>query len=264
MQKKLATSLIGFILLLLWLQASKYWGYSIIIPLLFLALITRNTYTYAKAKKICLGKCYFDERSLLYYFWTRKVYIFLVSLFVGLILTSSLVLASFEFTFIDIGIIAVDTFLLVVMYSFLEKNQTFNEKVKTPIIKNITASISSLLMVLVFFTIAYYQTPPDYLQTDLQSTLKVIENKSYSKCEEIDFLAYISSIIIATKWWLLAKATLMIDNHYLVKILWVLQLLGNYMMMFAYGRFILELITITVTSETKILKDEENEQRYTK
>lgn len=258
MQKKLATSFIGFILLLIWLQASKYWGYSIIIPLLFLALITKNTYTYAKAKKICLGKCYFDEKSLLYYFWTRKVYIFLVALFVGLVLTSSLVLASFEFTIVDVGLLFIDTFFIVVLYSVLDKNRTFNEKVKTPIIKNITAWINSLLMVVVFFAIAYNQTPPDYIQTDLNSTVNIATNKSYSNCKDIDIFAWGSSAIIATKWWLLAKATFMIENPYLKKLLWIMQLLGNYMMMFAYSRFILELITITFISENKLSKDKED------
>jgi len=259
MQKKLAISLIGFILLLIWLQTSKYWGYSIIIPVFFLALITKNTYTYAKAKKICLGKCYFDEKSILYYLWTRKVYIFLVALFVGFLLTFSLVLASFEFTYIDVGIIFVDTFIIVMLYSLLEKNRTFNEKVKMPIIKNITAWINSLLMVFLFFAISYNQTPPDYIQTDLSSTVNMATIKSYSNCKEIDILAWGSSAIIATKWWLLAKATFMINNSYLKKLLWIMQLLGNYMMMFAYSRFILELITISFIRENQLLKDKEHE-----
>jgi len=257
MQKKFAVSLIGFIILLIWLQTSKYWCYSLVIPLLFLVLITKNSYTYAKAKKICLGKCYFNEKSLLYYFWTRKVYIFLVSLFVGTFLTTTLVMASTQFTFVDIALLFADTFLLVMIYILLEKNHTFNEEVERPIIKNITAWINSLLMVGVFFIVAYYQTPPEYLQTDFQSTLDIIQKQNYSRCERIDFVAYVSSGVIALKWWLLAKATFMLENQYFLKLLWIVQLLGNYMMLFAYSRFILEMIDL-FTSNKHSAKENEN------
>ncbi len=257
LQKRLGIGLVGFLFLLIWIQFSKYWCYSLIVPLMFLILITRNSYTYAKAKKLCLGKCYFDEKSIIYYFWTRKVYIFFVALFVGSVLTLSLVLASTQFTFIDIGVLALDTFLLVILYSFLEKNNTFNKKIKIPIIKNITAWINSIFIVVIYFILTYYQTPPDYLQVDLNSTLQIIQKKTYSQCETIDFLAYITSSIIAIKWWLLTKATFIFENIYLKKILWILHLLGNYMMIFAYSRFLLELLDIFMLQEK--IKDIDNE-----
>jgi len=255
LQQKLANAFIGFVLLLLWLEFSKYTNYSLLIPVVFLGFILWNSYTYAKAKKICLGKCYFSENSLIYYFWTRKIYIFLVSFLTGLLLTASLIFASFEFNAIDVWVLFFDTFILVFLYSFLEKNQTFNVKVKIPIIKNITAWSNSLFMVSVFFVMALYQTPPDYIQADLKSTLDVINNESYSQSELIDMMAYASSVIVATKWWLVSKAEFLLDNESLKKVIWFFQLLGNYMMVFAYSRFILELIT-TFT----ILKKEDSHE----
>ncbi len=257
MKQKLAISLIGFILLLLWLETSKHWCFSLAIPAMFLGLISYNSYTYAKAKKICLGKCYFDENSWIYFFWTRKGVIFILSIFVGLIFTMSLVFVSFQFTWIDKIIFFIDSFLLVFLYSLLEKNKTFNSNVKVPLIKNITAWINSLVLVGVLFTIALYQTPPEYLHTDLQSTLKMIDNERYSQCETIDMMAYASSVVVATKWWLLSKAEFMLDNEFLKKFLWFLQLLGNYMMLFAYSRFILEFVDIFTKNE--IIKETENE-----
>lgn len=243
MKQKLATAFLGFILLLLWLEFSKYTVYSLVIPTIFLGFISWNSYTYAKAKKICLGKCYFSEDSLLYSLWTRKTFIFVFSFFIGLMLTISLVFASFEFNYIDIFLLFLDTFLLVFLHSFLERNQTFNVKVKAPIIKNITAWINSLLFVGVFFTIALYQTPPEYIKEDLPSTLKMINTQNYSKSEFIDTMAYVTSALVATKWWFLSKAEFFIENESLKKIIWFFHLLGNYMMLFAYSRFILELIT---------------------
>ena len=143
------------------------------------------------------------------------------------------------------------------IYILLEKNHTFNEEVERPIIKNITAWLNSLLMVGVFFIVAYYQTPPDYLQTDFQSTLDIIQKQNYSRCERIDFVAYVSSGVIALKWWLLAKATFMLENQYFLKLLWIVQLLGNYMMLFAYSRFILEMIDL-FTSNKHSAKENEN------
>jgi hypothetical protein len=252
LKQKLAIAFLGFIFLLLWLELSKYTVYSLVIPAIFLGFISYNSYTYAKAKKICLGKCYFDENSWIYFFWTRKGVIFILSVFVGFVLTLSLVFASFQFTWIDKLILFIDSFLLVFIYSFLEKNKTFNTNVKVPIIKNITAWVNSLIIVAVLFTIASYQTPPEYLQIDLQSTLAFVDKERYSQCETIDMMAYVSSVVDTTKWWLLSKAEFMLDNEYLKKVLWFLRLLGNYIMVFAYGRFILELIDIfTKSTKTK-------------
>jgi len=257
LKQKLAISFIGFILLLLWLETSKHWCFSLAIPAMFLGLISYNSYTYAKAKKICLGKCYFDENSWIYFFWTRKGVIFILSVFVGFVLTLSLVFASFQFTWIDKVIFFIDSFILVFLYSFLEKNKTFNFNVKVPIIKNITAWINSLVIVGILFTIALYQTPPEYLQIDFQSTLAFIDKERYSQCETIDMMAYVSSVVDTTKWWLLSKAEDMLDNEYLKKVLWFLRLLGNYMMIFAYSRFILELVDIFTKNAT--IKEIENE-----
>jgi len=243
MGEKLLIAFIGFILLLSWLILSKYTLFALIIPMIFLGFIMWGSYTYAKAKKICLGKCYFSESSLFYFFWTRKIYIFIISLLVGILLTVSLVFASFQFNDIDIGIFFLDSFVLVLLYSFLEKNQTFNRKVKSPIIKNITAWSNSLFMIIVFFTIALYQTPPEYIQGDLKSTLEIVNNQCYSQSETIDMMAYTSSVLIATKWWLVSKAEFLLENEFLKKVIWFFQLLGNYMIFFAYSRFILELIT---------------------
>lgn len=254
MQKKLGTSFIGFILLLLWIEMSKYWCYALFIPLMFFILITSNSYSYAKAKKICLGKCYFDENSIIYFFWTRKGLILIFSSLLGVLFTLSLVMASFQFDTLEKSLFFVDSFFIVFLYTLLEKNKTFNPNVKVQIIKNITAWVNALLFVVVLFLIALYQTPPEYLQLDLQNTLKTLEEEQYSSCTAIDELAYLSSIIVATKWWLLSKATFILENEYLKQLLWFLQLLGNFMMVFAYSRFILELLTLF-----SIQKEDKNE-----
>ena len=54
MKQKLATAFLGFILLLLWLELSKYTVYSLVIPAFFLGFISYNSYIYAKAKKYAL------------------------------------------------------------------------------------------------------------------------------------------------------------------------------------------------------------------
>ena len=257
MQKRLAVGLVAFLLLLIWWQASQYWCYSLILPFLFLIMITRNTYTYAKAKKICLGRCYFNEKSLLYFFWTRKTWIFTVAFFIGAVLTASLVLSSFQFTPVDLGMIFADTFVIVSIYSYLEKNETFNRKVKMPLIKNISSWLNAVLMVTAFFFIAYFQTPPDYLRPDLIATFEVIKERNYSACKPIDAVAYVSSLIVAARWWALMKITLM-NESYLTEILWMLQLLGNYMMIFAYSRFVLELVDI-FSSGSRRERDAEHE-----
>lgn len=240
-KKKLAVAFLGFLLLLLWIQLSKLWTFSLLMPSLFLIFITKNSYEYAKAKKICISKCYFKENSLLYALWTKKTFIFLFSLFIGIALTTSLIFASFNFSNIDIFILFMDTFMILSLYTLLEKNRTFNENINTPIIKNITASINSLVLIIIFFLFALYQTPPSYIEVDLSSTWKNIEQLQYSQSPYIDSMAYVSSLIIATKWWMLSNIDRFIENHYLKMIVYFFQLLGNYVMVFAYSRFILEI-----------------------
>jgi hypothetical protein len=255
MQKKIAVGFTGFMLLLLWLEISKYWSFSLIIVGVMFALIARNSFTYAMAKKVCLGKCYFSEGSFLYFFWTRPAYIFIVSLMIAFILTSSFILATFQFSLVDKTIFFVDTFVLIYLHTLLEKNQTFSTRVKTPMIKNIASSINAIMVVVVFFVVALYEMPPEYLEVDLSSTLFKIEKMRYSESDTIDIIAYMSSAIVATKWWLLTQATVMLEDGVLKKVLWFLQLLGNYMVVFAYGRYILELVDILT-----LKKDSNNEK----
>ncbi len=259
MNKRLAVALVGFFLFYLWIEASKLWSYSLALPILFWVLITRNGYSYAKAKKICLANCYFEKRSLFYYLWTRKIYIFLVSFFVGTLLTSILVFASLQFTVMEIIVLLLDSFFLVFFYTILSKNGTLKERVKGPILKNISAWLGATIVVIVLFVSAYHQTPPEYLRPDLIATLSEIEKEHYSNSAEIDLLAYIVSSVVAIKWWILTQATLAFGENYLVKFFWLLQLFGNYLMAFAYGRYLLELVDLVPTESDRRSQEETNE-----
>ena len=98
---------------------------------------------------------------------------------------------------------------------------------------------------IVFLLISFYQAPPSYIQNDLVQTIHTASNQVYSNCDFIDWISRVSNEIVAIKWWIMLKATIQSDNMYLKYIMWIVYLMGSYLMLFAFARFIAEILHIT-------------------
>jgi hypothetical protein len=241
MQKQLLFSFLGVIALLLWEKLYEYSCISLFFPLFAGIVIFKSTYEFVVAKRICLAKCYFEKNSLFYLFFTKKVFLFVFSLFSGIILSLSLFAALVNFNTTDFILFGGDVFVLVFLYNFLLKKRSLNKNVKYPITKNITSWINATIITFILLIIALYQTPPDYIQNDLFETIQLHSKESFSQCKYINPFIVLIKEAEAFKWWIMLKLSVLDINHYLKIFIWLFFLIGNYLFVFAFGRYILEI-----------------------
>jgi len=242
--KQFLVSAIGLISLILWYSSYQISCFSLIIPILIGILLSKASFEYANARKRCLANCYFNHNSILHKLLTKKVFITIVSILNGIILSTILMLNVIIFNLSDFIILTLDMFFILLVYNFMEKTQFLQNNVKYPILKNSVSFFSSAIFMIIFLIINTYQTPPSYIQNDLVQTIHIASNQIYSNCDFIDLISRVSNEIVAIKWWIMIKVTIETNNMYLKYIMWGIYLMGSYLMLFAFARVITEILHI--------------------
>lgn len=242
-KKQYAISGLGFIILLFWYFTYQVSCIFLIVPAFIGAVIFKTNFEILKAKKLCVANCYFKESSFFYKLLTKKIVIFIFALISGVFLSSILVLNVITFNLVDFILLSLDLVLILYLYNKFSNNNTFKENVKEPIIKNSVSIFNSIVLMFIFSVANIYQTPPEYIQSDLIQTVKAASNNVYSNCEITDNISRLSNEIIAVKWWGMLNLTVNNNSYYIKELIWLIYLLGSYLMIFAYTRYILELIS---------------------
>jgi len=242
-KKQISIILLGFILLLFWYATFKLSCISIIIPFIIFIIIFKSTYELSVTKKRCLVNCYFKKESFLYKFFTKTFFIIILSFINSLILTTILVLNIVTFNFFDFIILFFDIFFILYLYNKFINNNSLNENINNPVTKRGVALINSFILIFVFLFFNIFQTPPSYINNDLVTTIHQVSNKIYSNCYFIDYIVSLSNEIVALKWWFMIKFSINFSNkYYLKEIIWIVYLLGNYLMVYAFSKYILEIL----------------------
>lgn len=240
-----------FLLLIMWKFTYSFSCFSLLFPIIVGGLLFKTSYEYKNAKKQCLAGCYFKDESFLYKLFTRKFFIFMLSIIGAIILSIVLMLNVVVFTLVDWIILFLDSFFIFLLYKYFSKNNSLKESIKEPIIKNSVAYVNSFLLMILFFGISLIQTPPSYIQNELLETIRVASNQIHSNCQFIDFLVGLSNEVVAMKWWIMLKFTLNIHNHYLKELMWIIYLIGNFVMLFAFSKLNLEVLNIVKRFENE-------------
>jgi len=243
--KQIAITSLSFLLLVLWYFIFKISCISMIIPLIISFVLFKISYEYANAKKICFANCYFKQNSFFYKILTKKIIILTLSILNGIILSLILTLNITTFNMIDFIVLLMDTILIIYLYNYFIENKSLNNNLKDPIVKNSVSFINSIIIAIVFLIINLNQTPPKYIQNDLNETVHKSSNQIYSTCKAIDSVTRLTNEIVAIKWWIMLKMSNNSNNQYYIKeILWIIYLFGNYLMIFAFSRYILEILSL--------------------
>ena len=244
MRKQLAVAIVSYMFILLWSKSYKISCFSLIIPFSIGIILFINTYVLLKERKICISSCYFKKDTFLYKLFNRKLLITIISIFSSAFLTLSLSIAAIRFDIIDIIIYGLDILLLVYLYNRFKKMNIFNENIKYPVLKNMISWLNSTIVAILYIFISLFQTPPSYISNDLLTTIQQSSIEVASNCPYIDYFSQIVAKIVAAKWWIMLYLTQKINNLYLNQLLWIIFLIGNYIAIFAFGRFITETVYI--------------------
>lgn len=242
MNRQLAIATIAYLLLCIWSASYFLSCISLVIPLFVFTVIFKNSYILKKKIKICTAKCLFKESSWIYNLLTKKLIIIISSIFISLILTISLSLAIIHFTIFDFIIFGLDIIFLIVLYNKILSSQIINDNIKLPIVQNSASWINSIVFAFLLTIISFNQTPPEYIDINLENSVKKASVLTQSNCEVINYGSRIVSEVSATKWWFMLGYSNKIKNNYIKILVWFVFLFGNYLAIFAFSRYILGLI----------------------
>ena len=246
LKKQIAIAFFGFTLLIFWHVLSKYTCFALLILLFIGMILLKTTFEYGVAKKECFANCFFKKDAAIYKLLTKKAILFFIALLEALFLLFLLALHVILFNIVDFVVLLLDLVLLVWLYNFLLKSNSLKDEMKSPIIINIASVINSVVVVVIILIANLYQPPPSYLDISLMETIRNASHQVGSNCDFVDFILFVANIVAAIKWWVMVKISVVMDNRYHLKtVMWIVYLLGSYFMVFAYGRYILELLHIT-------------------
>jgi len=244
-KEELASAILGFIILISWHIFYALSCFSLIFPIIICFFIFKTIYNFNSERKKCEAACYFKEKSFLYRWLTQKKIIF-ISAFIGsAFLTAVLSLNIISFTLEDFIIFAIDMVILHILYEFIEKESLLKKKIKSSVLINIVSWLNAVFLTILLFFIALYQTPPQYLKNDLWQTINEATKNYSSVCDFIDEFLFFIEAIQATKWWIVLKLSLMDIKYYIKETIWLIFLINNYLLVFSFGKYILEIKNFT-------------------
>ena len=244
--KQIAISILGILILLFWYSTFKLSCFSLIIPFIVTGIIFKSNYEISITKKRCFADCYLKKESFLYKFFTKHFFVILVSIMNAFMLSSILMVNLTIFNITDFFILFIDIFIIITLYNYVIKNNSINKNMNNPLTKNFVSILNSSFLVVLFLIINLFQTPPAYIDNSLVTTVYNVV-KPYSNCNFINNIVTFSNEIVAIKWWIMIKMSFEIGDkyHYLKEIIWLIYLIGNYLMAYAFSKYILELINFT-------------------
>ncbi len=244
-KEEIASLMLGFGIIILWYEGYKLSCFSFIFPLIIWGFIFHGFYNFRIIKRECEANCYFKKSSFFYRLFTKRVLIFLISFIFSSILTVAFLIFVTDLTTKELIILFADIFLLILLYEILSKNDSFEKSISPFIIKNMTAWINSIFLTILFFIFSLYQTPPEYIHDSLIQTVNASISKSFSQCEYINLLLSYIKYIQSIQWWFILKFSLTDIKSYIKEMVWIIFLIGNYLSILAFSKYILEIKTFT-------------------
>ncbi len=230
----------GFFVIVIWFLTYKISCLSFLLTIVIWASLFKGIFGFLLIKKRCFAKCYLNPKSSLYKIFMKSFSIFIFSFFTAFILFIALLYYIASSNVLDIFILGIDIFFLYYFRKFLlYKVRFFSESVQSHIIGNTISSINAIILMIIFIIITLYQTPPQYLQETLYETIQTALRDVSISCEYFSYLISFFKVIEAVKWWLLIRVSLDVKElSYIKELIWFIFLIGNYLVFFAYGKFI--------------------------
>jgi len=233
--------IITFIMLILWIFTYKHTCFSLIFPFLGLLLISKNNFELLKTKKICNANCYLNKNSFIYTLLTGRIFIFIFSLIISIVITMSLFIYAITFNIYDIIIAILSGISVIVLYNKYQNTKIFSEDVKNIFVKNIATFTNTLIFTTILVIININQTPPDFIDNNLLTTITNASKEVYSVCPFNQIITKVTMELEAIKWWIMLKFSINNHNEAIKIIVWLLFLISNYLVILGFSKLILEI-----------------------
>jgi hypothetical protein len=250
--------LLGFTLLLIWKLVYHIGCYTMVLPIvigIIIMLSVRESFIKSKA---CVADCYFKDKSFFDTLMRGRIFVNILSLIVSLVLSLTLMLYLTISSLNELVFLFFDIFIIYILYIWLinSTKNSLNDKIRYSIIKDWVVSINSFLFLLVLIYIKLNSYVPSYIENSLTQSIENASILMHSSCNVVDYLVKVNIEKEAMSWWLMLNINHNIDNENYRLISWIIFLLNGGLSMFAYSRFMIQLLDFSY----RMKKGDKNEK----
>lgn len=227
---------------------------SLPIPLFVIVVVSMGLIEQAVTQRDCFANCYFKRRSIIYQFVRSRTVISTVSFLAAAAAGTALALDLITFTNGPLAFVALDSLFVCWLFLWLVRTTvgSVKDEMRYVLTKSWVVSANVPLGVIALAIMQLYSAPPDYLRPDLLGETVIGASGSvHSECRPIDFLAKLSVESDAIFWWLMINGSRLINNDNLRWVWWTTFLLGGGMSLWAYSRFLVQMVSFVHQLENK-------------
>lgn len=249
--KTVASLILAFTALLVWKETYQYHCISLVIPAFVILIISLNARRWAIQRRSCFAKCYFCKSSIITRIYHGKVVVTILAFLASIISGAVLMLNIITWNLSAIVLLAADLVILLLLYWAIQKllNKSLN-KLSAPIfIKNVTSALNTVILLVSLTVIQFYSKMPNYLASGWKETITRASNQTNSYCPITNNLVKAQSVKEATGWWLILSTTAQSSNVSIKYIGWLIFLLSGSISLWAYSRYMTEVIYMSIRGQ---------------
>jgi len=243
---KLYIASASFILLTLniWLIMYKFDCLALIIPILFILIISYSFIEFKMHKRICIRNCYFQTNSLFYKILSSRMMIIIFSVLASIIMGLSAISTVINYAPVIWIYLLVHILLSIIIYKFFSKKfiDIIQPKFRFLLAREWTINITAIIFILVFVYFNFHGYSPSYLDDDLKTTLQNATNSISSQCHYLNMLLKLQIEIESMSWFFIEQTTTNLNNISIKYTIWISFLVWNSFAVLGVNRYIAQII----------------------
>lgn len=242
--KVIAGLVLSVSLLLVWRSAYSYSCFVLLIPVIVSIIITYGVAEDSIKRRECISNCYFKEKSWLYGFYRSKIFQRLVAFVISLILSITLLAFIVTTSWTVTIIFVVDSIVIYLLYIRFDElfGNTINDNMRPTVIKKAVIGSNAFALIVILALIQYNGYVPSYVNASLNNTIHDASSTVFSQCNIVNVLVKGYVELESFGWWTIIAYSKMEDNSNLKIVVWMLFLLNGSLSVWAYSRYITQII----------------------
>ncbi|MDX4037700.1 hypothetical protein [Aliarcobacter skirrowii] len=248
------TILFVFIILLLWKTTYHIACFSLIIPAVFVLVISYSFIEIKLRQKECFKNCYFKEDTFLARVITSPYFTSIIFVILSLVYTFSFMYNSLNFDIKFYVLLIFFVALAFYIYNFFVKrfSNLINEKHLQIFAREVTIKITALILLILYGIYFMYGYEPSYLKDSLELTIQEATNSIHSNCAFIDWVLRFQVELDSTILFLTKATANSIENKDTNNLIWIGFIVVNALSILGLNRFIIQIIYLTNKYKEKI------------
>lgn len=240
----IATIITIFLILFSWKLFYSLGCFSLLFPILVLAIVSSSFIDIKMNERICFKKCYFQDNSIFSKILTSSIGVVTFYFILSMAFTFSIMYGVISFPYQIWLYLLVHIVLVTFIYKKIIKSleHTIQDKFINIFSREWTINISSIILFFMYGYIFYNGYEPDYLVKDLVKTVENASNSISSSCLFIDYLLRLNTELDGTFWWIVSNSSETFNNETLKTAIWASFIFINSLAILGINRFIVQLV----------------------